>query len=451
LLRAGDNQVTVAVDSAVDASSVPPPVTDWENYGGITRDIRLVETPETFVDDAWVRLTREGRIAVDARLDGAGAASATVRLEIPALGLTLAGRTDADGRWRADLPAPARLRRWSPETPALYDVTITAGADRWRDRIGFRTIERRGSEILLNGRPVYLRGISLHEEEFGGAPSRTITPVAARALLQEAKTGLNANFVRLAHYPHGEVTTRMADELGLIVWSEIPVYWLIAWNNPATLATARRMLAANIVRDRNRASIAIWSIANETPNSPSRNAFLGTLADDVRRLDPTRLLGAALLTERSQVDGRPVMTMKDPLADRLDVMGINTYNGWYGSDRLDLVATIGWRVPADKPLIFSEFGADAKAGFHDPRAMPQKFSEEFQRDYYRATLAMASKIPTLRGMSPWILKDFRSPRRQTPWQAGWNRKGLTSETGQRKLAFDVLARFYADRAAEVPR
>ena len=99
-------------------------------------------------------------------------------------------------------------------------------------------------------------------------------------------------------------------------------------------------------------------------------------------------------------------------------------------------------MPANKPLVFSEFGADAKAGFHDGGA-GQKFSEEFQAEYYRKTLAMADELPTLRGMSPWILKDFRSPRRQNPdFQQGWNRKGLISETGQHKMAFDVLAHYY---------
>ena len=104
-----------------------------------------------------------------------------------------------------------------------------------------------------------------------------------------------------------------------------------------------------------------------------------------------------------------------------------------------------WHVPANKPLVFSEFGADAKAGFHD-LAGPQKFSEEFQAEYYRQTLRMADRLPTLRGMSPWILKDFRSPRRQNPdFQQGWNRKGLISETGQRKVAFGVLADYYRAR------
>ena len=451
LLRDGDNQVTVGVDSQATEATVPPPVTDWENYGGITRDIRLIATPDTYVDDAWVRLTRDGRVAVDVHLDGPQAANRPVRLRIAELGLDRAGVTDARGDWHDMVAAPRALVRWSPERPRLYDVAVTAGEDRWRDRVGFRTIERRGADILLNGKPIFLRGISMHEEELGADPTRAMTPAASRALLSEIKDGLHGNYVRLAHYPHSEVTLRLADELGLLVWSEVPVYWRVAWSNPATLARARAMLAENIERDRNRAAIAIWSVANETPVNEARNTFLRTLVGDVRRLDDTRLVSAALLVERSNAGGHPVMTLADPLADVLDVMAINTYNGWYTPDRLtDLPGSV-WRVPADKPLVFSEFGADARAGFHDT-ANEQRFSEEYQADYYRATLAMADTVPTLRGMSPWILKDFRSPRRQNPdFQQGWNRKGLISETGQRKAAFAVLADYYARRAAARPR
>lgn len=140
------------------------------------------------------------------------------------------------------------------------------------------------------------------------------------------------------------------------------------------------------------------------------------------------------------------MTLADPLAASLDVLAINTYNGWYTPDRLADLPRSEWRVPGDKPLIFSELGADARAGFHDP-VHEQKFSEEFQADYYRYTLKMADGLPTLRGLSPWNLKDFRSPRRQNPdFQGGWNRKGLISETGDRKAAFDVLASYYAAKA-----
>jgi beta-glucuronidase len=441
-LRPGANQVTVGVDSQRSAATVPPTVTDWETYGGLTRPVRLIELPATYVDDAWIRLAQDGRIRATVKLDGPAASGTQVRVRIAGLALTLSGRTGADGSWTGEAPAPGALKRWSPESPALYDVTVEAGEDRLVDRIGFRTIAVRGRDILLNGKPIFLRGISLHEEELGTDPTRAMTTAAARALLTEVKNGLHGNFVRLAHYPHAETMVRAADEMGLLVWSEIPVYWRVAFDRAETLATARHMLEENILRDRNRAAVGLWSVGNETPVSPARNAFLQTLASDVRRLDDTRLVTAALLTRREQQDGHPMMVLDDPLAASLDVLSVNTYNGWYTDDPLASLPAIGWRVEVDKPLVFSEFGADAKAGFHDPAGL-RKFSEEFQAEYYRRTLAMAAKIPSLRGMSPWILKDFRSPRRQHPvFQQGWNRKGLISETGQRKQAFEILAAFY---------
>ena len=343
LLRDGDNVVTVGADSAHSPDTVPPPVTDWETYGGITRPVTLVYTPATYVDDAWVRLTRDGRIAVTLRLDGEGAANQAVRLAIPELGFAIAGRTDADGSWSGAAAAPRGLQRWSPESPRLYDVRFEAAGDVLRDRVGFRTVEVRGEDILLNGRPIFLRGISLHEEEIGAEPTRAITPAAARALLGEARDGLNANFVRLAHYPHSEVMTRMADELGLLVWSEIPVYWRINWDRAGTLAAARMMLTENILRDRNRASIILWSVGNETPVSEARNAFLAALVADVRRLDDSRLVTAALLNRRVEMEGRVEMVIDDPLIPHLDVMAVNTYNGWYSNDPLASLPGFVWR------------------------------------------------------------------------------------------------------------
>ncbi|MCP3098828.1 hypothetical protein LZ198_08060 [Myxococcus sp. K15C18031901] len=447
-LRDGENQVTVGVDSTRSADSVPPTVTDWETYGGITRPVRLVSTPATYVDDAWVRLGANQRLLATVRLRGPGAGGCPVRVRIPALGLTLAGETAADGSWTGAVPEPRALKRWSPEAPTLYDVVVAAGDDTLVDRVGFRTLAVKGHDILLNGKPLFLRGISLHEEEPGRQPTRAMTPAAARALLGEVKSGLNGNFVRLAHYPHSEVMTRMADELGLLVWSEIPVYWRVNFARAETLTTARRMLAENLLRDRNRASIAFWSVANETPPGEARDAFLAQLARDVRELDDTRLVTAALLIDRVQEQGRPVMVVKDPLVRHLDVAAVNTYNGWYSDDALSSLPDIGWRNDTGKPLIFSEFGADALAGFHEPERM-RKFSEEYQAEYHRQTLAMSERIPSLRGLSPWVLKDFRSPRRQHPvYQQGWNRKGLISETGQRKQAFEVLAEHYRKLAAQ---
>ncbi|GGY02780.1 beta-glucuronidase [Massilia dura] len=447
-LKEGDNRLTVGVDSTHDAQSIPTFITDWDLYGGITRPVRLIRTPATFIDDATLTLKPDGRIAGEVRLQGAQAANQAVTVAIGALS-TATARTDANGRAVFDIPAPAKLERWSPDSPKLYDVRFSAGGDTVRDRIGFRTIAVKGNQILLNGKPLFLRGISLHEEEFGPNPARNMTEQASRALLSEIKLGLNANYVRLSHYPHSETTVRLADEMGLLVWSEIPVYWTVDWENPAVLRKALAMQAETIYRDRNRAAVVLWSVGNETPVSPARTAFHGAMADNVRALDPTRLVSAALLVDRHKENGEDVTVIKDPLVDKLDVLAVNTYAGWYGNDTLDALPTLKWKVPADRPLILSEFGADALAGYRNDGM--KKFTEEYQAQYYRKTLAMAEKIPTLRGLSPWILKDFQSPRREHPvFQDGWNRKGLVSETGARKQAFGVLSDYYRGKAGTAP-
>ncbi|MFT7723205.1 MAG: glycoside hydrolase family 2 TIM barrel-domain containing protein [Roseateles sp.] len=442
-LRASGNRLVVGVDSRHDAQSIPGEITDWDLYGGITRPVKLIRTPATFIDDATLRLTDTGRLVGSLQLDGTQAAGRAVRLRIAALGVTVQARTDASGQARFDIAAPDSLQRWSPEAPTLYDVAFEAdagsGTDRVRERIGFRTLAVKGADILLNGKPVFLKGVSLHEEEIGANPARRLDDAAARRLLGEVKHGLHGNYVRLSHYPHSETLLRAADELGLLVWSEIPVYWTVAWDDPAVLLKARRMQAETIYRDRNRAALALWSVGNETPVAENRTRFHAALAATVRALDPGRLVSAALLVEREG----DTLRIADPLLPHLDVMAVNTYAGWYGDDTLQDLARIRWALPTTKPLLISEFGADALAGHHDPGAEPKKWSEEFQAAYYRATLAMLGRIPNLRGLSPWVLKDFRSPRREHPvFQNGWNRKGLLSETGQRKQAFDVLAEHY---------
>ncbi|MCY4743431.1 beta-glucuronidase [Pelomonas sp. UHG3] len=442
-LRASGNRLVVGVDAKHDAQSIPGEITDWDLYGGITRPVTLIRVPATFIDDATLRLTDAGRLVGSVQLNGAQAAGQAVSLQIAALGLKAQATTGADGEARFDLPAPATLKRWSPESPQLYAVRFAAGADAVNERMGFRTLAVKGADILLNGKPITLRGVSIHEEELGANPARRLTESAARALLTEVKTGLNGNYVRLSHYPHNETMLRVADELGLIVWSEIPVYWTVDWDNPAVLLKARRMQAETLYRDRNRAALALWSVGNETPVADNRTRFHAALAATVRALDPSRLISAALLVER---EGDTVK-IADPLLPHLDVMAVNTYAGWYGNDTLADLAKIRWALPTDKPLVISEFGADALAGHHDLGEQPRKWSEEFQAAYYRATLQMLSRIPNLRGLSPWVLKDFRSPRREHPiFQNGWNRKGLISETGQRKQAFDVMADHYQRQA-----
>jgi beta-glucuronidase len=282
---------------------------------------------------------------------------------------------------------------------------------------------------------VFLRGISVHEQ----APAREGRAVSvedARTLLDWARE-LGCNFVRLAHYPHNEHIVRLADELGLLLWAEVPVYWDIAWDSRETLENAKNQLSELISRDKNRASVVLWSVGNETPPSEPRLAFMRELVQCARALDASRPITAALFKSEVSADTHVI---DDVLADSLDVLGCNEYLGWYDGlpDRADRAT---WLTQHDKPLIMSEFGGDAKHGRHGDALT--RWSEEYQAHLYERQIAMLERIPFLRGLTPWILTDFRSPRRPLPGiQDFWNRKGLISSDGQKKQAFFALQAFY---------
>jgi beta-glucuronidase len=443
LVREKSNSLIVKVDDQRRRDAVPTLITDWWNYGGLTRQVKLVETPDSFVQDYLVQLRKGSQNQINGwvRLNG-NKLGQRVTVRIPEAGISKSFTTDAKGY--AEVSFNADLTLWSPGNPKLYDVLIEAETDRVQDQIGFRSIETRGTDILLNGRPIFLRGICIHEEApFRGG--RAYSREDALTLLGWAKE-LGVNFVRLAHYPHNEIMLREADRLGIMVWSEIPVYWTILWENPATFENARTQLSEMITRDKNRAAVIVWSMANETPLGDARLSFLKKLVDHARSLDTTRLISAAM--ERHYVDDKTQM-IDDPLGEYLDVLGCNEYVGWYDglpekTDRLE------WKTKYQKPLIMSEFGAEAPYGLHgDPQA---RWTEEYQENFYRHQVNMLRRIPFLRGTSPWILMDFRSPRRPLPGiQDFHNRKGLISDRGEKKKAFYVMQKYYQELQAAAPK
>ncbi len=441
-LKPGENAITICADSHHHSEAVPTDYTDWQNYGGVTRSVWLVDLPIRHIADWFVRL-ENGFVVADVTVEPRQA-NVTVKLNVGSL--KLSGKTDTRGV--ATLRARNRLALWSPEKPVLHKVQIEAAGDVVTDQVGLRTISTQGKALLFNGKPLYLRGISIHEEPIGPVGTRRMTEADARRLLGEAKA-LGCNFVRLAHYPHSEVTLRLADEMGLIVWSEIPVYWeQIRYDSPHTLALARSMLADMILRDRNRCAIGLWSVANETPQEEPRTRFLKTLIDDARALDPTRLITAALnknVDVGGAKDGQSVFSITDPLGEYLDVLAVNQYEAWYSKRKANELDQVSFTTPFDKPLLFSEFGADALAGNRGPKET--FWTEDFQAWLYEETLKMVERTEGCVGISPWLLKDFRSPRRwHGKYQQYWNRKGLISETGVRKAAFAVLQAFYAKKS-----
>lgn len=436
-LQTKENSLVVKVDNKRKPEAVPTLNADWWNYGGITRQVSLVAVPRTFIRDYMIQLDKANNkfIKCWVQLDNAKAGE-KVTVKIPELSIEKTFVANQDGLAKVDIPVK-KLSLWSPQNPKLYDIQILSAEDKTKDQIGFRTIETRGTDILLNGEKVFCRGISIHEEAAFDS-GRAYSEEQALTLLNWAKD-LGCNFVRLAHYPHNEFMVRTAERLGLMVWSEIPVYWTIHWENPQTYANAETQLTDMITRDKNRANVIIWSIANETPVGDARLAFLTKLANKTRQLDNTRLVAAAMEKEEIR---KNEMTVHDPLGNVLDLISFNQYVGWYDGtwEKCDQV---NWSFDIKKPVFISELGGGAKFGLHGPDT--EMFTEEYQKKLYERSIEMLKRIDGLAGITPWILKDFRSPRRQLPEiQDDFNRKGLISEKGQRKQAFYVLKNWYQD-------
>lgn len=444
-IKDGSNSLVVKVDNKRGKSEVPTLNTDWWNYGGITRDVDLFVVPATYIKDYQINLMSvdTNQVELKVALLGKQISQQEVLVKLPELNMTTSITTNSKGEGRVLVNLP-KITYWSPDTPKLYRVEISSLTDTISDNIGLRTIATKDKDILLNGKKVFLRGISIHEEYAKEGGGRVQNAEQARYLLTQAKA-LNANFARLAHYPHNEHTLRLADEMGLLIWSEIPVYWTIDWDNKDTYHNAENQLIEMIARDKNRAALIIWSIANETPVSDSRNAFLAKLATKARSLDSTRLLSAAMEKHYDENDAN-LAVVSDPLSEIVDVVSFNQYIGWYEglSEKLERTR---WQIPYNKPVIVSEFGGGAKYGLRGD--VNTRWTEEFQADIYQKTLVMLNDIEGFAGVSPWILMDFRSPRRMHGfYQNDFNRKGILSEKGEQKLAFGVLKAFYDKKQSQ---
>lgn len=440
LLKAASNYVVVAVDSTRHVDDIPTVNYDWYNYGGITRDVSLVTVPAEFIDDYDVHLKHDASFnAATAdtltgyvHVEGAGAGK-QVSIQVPEAGVSTTATTDAEGKASFEVKA-SKLQLWSPQMPKLYKVELRAGGDALTDDIGFRDIRVDGTRILLNGKAITLLGANMHAE----APirgGRTNTDEDVKNVFSMLHT-IHANFVRLAHYPHDERMERQADREGMLIWSEIPLWQRISFSKQDVYDKAVVMLHEMIRRDRNKASVIFWSVSNETPNNPDRTKFLTNLANEARRTDPTRLITSALIGPKVSEDR---IVQDDPLMDALDVVGQNQYIGWYEGTAADADRKT-WVLP-QKPFIMSEFGAEAKYGNHGGPL--DRWTEEQQVNVLQHQFAMIKKIPQMRGVTPWVLMDFRSSTRNIPkLQDGYNRKGLFSEKMEKKLSVPVVIKAY---------
>ena len=490
-LKDGENILLVQTDNTLNKSSVPTQKTDWWPWGGIVGDVYILETPKKFIQNAYLQLNPEKfsealfNVEMNQELSGQ-----RIVLEIPELQFKDEFITNATGFIRESIKITPQL--WSPDDPKLYKVIISTDQEIISDEIGFRSIKVKGQNIYLNNSEIQFKGISMHSEPIG-IPGPAFSKEHFQDLLLTAKD-LNINFIRAAHYPYTRHLAKVADRLGLMLWEEVPVYWNIDWDNSETLNIATNQITRLVQRDQNRASVVVWSVANETPLSSSRMKFLNTLLSEIEVIDSTRLTTAALLSGSEEQFKALVLVLAlkgfnsqwvnpqekaifqyildqanipidselnfsisidDPLGESVDLISYNEYFGWYYvtffADQMmiseatlrklmfEIMPSIKISSVFNKPIHISEFGAGAKYGNHSNKI----WSENYQASLYRHQLEMLSNNPQIKGISPWVFKDFRAMLRPLPGiQDFYNRKGLIDENGNKKEAFDVLADFY---------
>ena len=440
----GENFLVVQVNNRRSVDAIPALAFDWWNYGGITRDVMLITTPESYVRDYFIRLDKDDSSLIRAWVEVDGAVSGEVGIEIPELGVCR--RVQVDGNGKAETSFKVRkLVRWEPGNPKLYKVRISCGNDSVEEEIGFRNISVEGTKILVNGKPTFMRCVSFHEE-IPQRRGRAFSEDDAQMLVSEAEA-LGVNMIRLAHYPQNEYIVRLAEKKGIILWQEIPVWQGIDFDNAGTMDKALGMFSEMLRRDRNRCAVGFWGIANETRPSPSRNAFLRKELAFARSIDPTRLYTAAFDNVYFKEEYGE-FRIEDELVDDLDVISFNKYMGWYAPWPVD-PSQCAWNVAPGKPVIISEFGGEALYGQSGDENVASSWSEDYQAKLYRDNIEMFGQIPNLAGVSPWILFDFRSPFRFHPTnQDGWNRKGLVSDRGCRKKAWYIMHDWYRQLAGE---
>jgi beta-glucuronidase len=439
VVKAKDNFLAVEVNNKRTPDAIPAMAYDWWNYGGITRDVFLVSTPKTFIEDYFIQLDKYKADKIDAHIKlSEKVANAAVTIEIPELKIKRTLITDSNGELKTSFNTK-KLQRWSPQSPKLYKVFVSTETDKIEETIGFRNIWVKGEEIYLNDKPIFLKSISFHEE-IPQRKGRAFSEADAVMLLSEAKA-LGCNMIRLAHYPQNEHTIRLAEKMGFLLWEEIPIWQGIDFKNQETKEKAGKMIKEMVMRDKNRCSLTFWGVANETKPSEARNEFLKYLIASCKEIDTTRLITAAFDLVRFDKE-KQVFTMNDPFIKELDVVAVNKYMGWYHQWPVAPDKAI-WDVAKGQPLIISEFGGEALYGKTGDADVVSSWSEDYQATLYKDNLEMFKHIPNLQGTSPWVLFDFRSPFRFHPtYQEGWNRKGLVSDQGYRKKAWYIMKEYY---------
>ena len=466
-------RITVAVNNELSWQSIPPGYVeeledgrrrqqyfhDFFNFAGLHRSIWLYSTPTTHVGAITVETTLDGAAGVvDYAVEVGGGGRHEVRAVLrDADGEEVAAAEGAEGSLRIEGVHP-----WEPGEGYLYELGIElldeegSLVDSYPQPVGVRTVAVDGQRFLINGKPFHFTGFGMHED----APARGKghdAPLMVRDF--ELLRWIGANSLRTSHYPYAEEVLEYADRHGIVVIDETAAVGLnlnvgggilnqgepLTTYSEDTISDATREVHMEairelIARDRNHPCVVIWSIANE-PDSiqPEARDYFEPLVDETRRLDPSRPVGFAnfmLATPDRCV-----------ISDLFDVLFLNRYYGWY-TDTGDLETAEAklddelrrWTEKYDKPIVFTEYGADTEPGLHGVNAEP--WTEEFQRDFLAMYHRVFDRFDAVVGEQIWHFADFAT--RPGISRVDGNKKGVFTRDRRPKASAHELRRRWRD-------
>ncbi len=470
----GKNRLTVAVNNVVDHTTLPvgtyreedipglgkvvtnTPNFDFFNYAGIQRPVKLYTTPQTYIRDITLTTEVQGTDGlVTYELDVQGNADIRVLLQDES-GETVASGSGLAGQLRIN-----GVHLWQPLHAYMYTCVVElwqqgACLDRYEQPFGVRTVAVKDGKFLINGQPFYFKGFGKHEDShLHGRGLDEVLNVKDMNLLK----WIGANSFRTSHYPYSEELMRLADRVGLVVIDEAPAVGLHlnfqallsggqrkqnTWKMLETSEHHAQVLRELIERDKNHPCVVMWSIANE-PASEEDGAYeyFAPLVELARELDPQK----RPVTIVTHMMATPETCL---VADLVDVLALNRYYGWYvdggqlKAAQAHLRAELeGWqRVQPGKPIMFTEYGADTVAGFHD--TTPGMFSEEYQVAYLRANHEVVDAYPNFVGEQVWNFADFQTS--QGVLRVQGNKKGVFTRERKPKMA----AYYLKERWSAIP-
>jgi beta-glucuronidase len=455
-LSAGDHELVVRTDSTLDQLTIPTEHVDWFHYGGIIRPVELQRLPDLYIEQFKIDYELNGSdadVCIKVRIHSLSQKKLTTKLTLLEGGreihsnqvLVDAGQTvdcTVDLSWKD-------VRLWNVGRPELYTIQARTDFDDKVERIGFRRIETKDHRILINGTPVYLKGVNRHEEhpEWGFA----FPPKLMHKDLDIIKE-LGCNSVRGSHYPQSPYWLDLLDEHGIVFWSEIPMWGAFLPNETVAeqlfQERALTMIKEMVGLHFHHPSVIFWSVHNEI-DSRTKDAYEMTqrLVRLVKQLDTSRLITYATMHP-----------LEDILLPLFDVIGINKYSGWYEgnvggfTDMLQKFHERAERMGAgDRPVLMTEFGG---AGiFGDVGWEPRLFSEDYQAKIVTEALAIFRDDPKIGGTFIWQFADTRGDLKSNSKNfrdraRSFNNKGLVNEYRKPKQSFREVRRIYQSWSEE---